>query len=211
MLAVTQRLVDDRHAIDGRGIAREWQSVEELARLCHAVRTEEIYRSRTPFGAGPIHHELGPGYRAARHPHRNVVPSLQPAGTTHVVRVIVREQDPAQRALREQRRFELLPDLGAGARGHAGVDQREAVAVLEQPEVDVIEVDRQRHAQPVQAGKDFECGTRRVRLLHQIVQARLVGRIVFTLGRQRVGEWGARALRVVLHDACYCDRKGGEG
>ena len=37
----------------------------------------------------------------------------------------------------------------------AAIDDRQAIAVLEQPEIDVIERERQRHAQPMHAGGDF--------------------------------------------------------
>src|SRR3546814_4814132 len=52
-----------------------------------------------------------------------------------------------------------LPDIAADRRVEAGVDDRRprslSVMVVEQPEVDVIEADRQRHAQPAHAGRDF--------------------------------------------------------
>jgi hypothetical protein len=38
----------------------------------------------------------------------------------------------------------------------AGIDDGPARAVFEQPEVDVVERERQRHAQPVDAGRNLE-------------------------------------------------------
>ena len=37
----------------------------------------------------------------------------------------------------------------------AAIDDRQAIAVLEEPEIDVIERERQRHAQPMDAGRNF--------------------------------------------------------
>ncbi len=38
---------------------------------------------------------------------------------------------------------------------HAGIDDGEAVAIFQQPQVDMVELEGQRHAQPVDAGRDL--------------------------------------------------------
>ena len=49
-----------------------------------------------------------------------------------------------------------LPQVPRGLRAEAGVDEREAVAVGEDPQVDVVERERQRHADPPHPGGDLE-------------------------------------------------------
>jgi len=40
--------------------------------------------------------------------------------------------------------------------GKAGIDDRPAAVVFEQPEIDVVQRERKRHPQPVDAGGNFE-------------------------------------------------------
>src|SRR5260221_2773531 len=49
-----------------------------------------------------------------------------------------------------------LPERPRGFHAEAAVDQREAVAVGEDPQVDVVERERQRHANPPDAVADAE-------------------------------------------------------
>ena len=53
---------------------------------------------------------------------------------------------------RERRREMPLPQLARRRVAEAAVDERAAVAFVEQPEVDVVERERQRHPQPQQPG-----------------------------------------------------------
>ena len=72
----------------------------------------------------------------------------------HVVRMVVGHEDAAQRPAAEHVLLELQPGVAADVVGHAGVHQQPAVAVVEQPDVDVVELHRQRDAQPQHAVGD---------------------------------------------------------
>src|SRR5262249_24336200 len=63
-------------------------------------------------------------------------------------------EDPLDRAAAEMRRKDALPQRARIVEADARVDDGPARAVLEQPQVDVVELERQRHAQPVDSGSD---------------------------------------------------------
>ncbi len=68
-----------------------------------------------------------------------------------MIRVQMREQDAGQRPFTQQRGAKLFPDLARCRGGHAGIHQRVAAGILEQPQVDMVEGNGQRHPQPQQA------------------------------------------------------------
>jgi hypothetical protein len=83
--------------------------------------------------------------------------------------MVVRDDHPAQR-LAHARGEQPLPQRARRLVAETAVDQRprriSVLPVLEQPEIDVIERERQRHAQPVNARRDLAGlrGRRRRRL-----------------------------------------------
>src|SRR5262249_38674581 len=76
----------------------------------------------------------------------------EPAGVAHVVRMKVRHQHAPHPTTVEVRREDALPERARVVAAYAGVDDGPARAVVEQPQVDVVELKRQRHAQPVDSG-----------------------------------------------------------
>jgi hypothetical protein len=60
-------------------------------------------------------------------------------------------------------REDALPQRARVRQPEPGVDHGEAVAVVQEPEVDVIQRERQRHAEPADAGSDGERGAGRGR------------------------------------------------
>ena len=103
----------------------------------------EHQRSRQQiFGAGDLQ----------RH-----VPALaQPPRQSEVIGVIMGDDD-ARHRLAGHRPGEQRFPMGAGAREvHAGVDDRPTIPGVEDPQVDVIETEGQRHPRPVHARRHFE-------------------------------------------------------
>jgi len=71
----------------------------------------------------------------------------------------VRDDDARDRPPRERPAQRGVPERARLLEPHPGVDDRPAVAVLEHPEIDVVELERQRHAQPGDARGDIEQAT----------------------------------------------------
>ena len=69
-------------------------------------------------------------------------------GKPGVIGVKVGDDDPLDRPATEAIVDDPEPSLTRVIDCHAGVDQGPAVAIFQQPQIDVIEAERQRHAQP---------------------------------------------------------------
>jgi hypothetical protein len=102
---------------------------------------------------------MGRQVLAERHQQGRPGQFLQPGGETEVIGVEMGDDDardaPATRR-RRQPRQDLLPAVLDRIQREAGVDDHPAVVVLEQPEVDVVEREGQRHPQPVDTGRNLE-------------------------------------------------------
>ena len=99
---------------------------------------------------------------ALRRPELHAESTAEPVRIAGVVGMVVREHH----ALDGRKTLEqLFPDRTGLAVADAGVDDGPAAFVLQQPKVDVVERKRQRHAEPVDAGRDFDrrAGIRRLR------------------------------------------------
>ena len=135
------------------GVAAPGQGVQVVTG--HAVAAEEGAEVVADFPVAGRMQLGGERPLAPGHPHRGLEVPRQPAGLTDVVRVVVGDDDtvdgpPAQGILEGG-----APDfLGVTGR-EAGVHQGPAVAVLEQPQIDVVEGERQRKVQPMHAGGHF--------------------------------------------------------
>ena len=118
---------------------------------------------------------------AGRHPERRAGAGAQPVRQAHVVRVAMGGEHAHQRFGPGALRQHLVPGGAGGVVGDAAIDGGPAAAALEliaqQPQVDMVEGKRQRHAQPVQAGRQFGQRSRRGQhVAKRIVQLRF-GRI----------------------------------
>ena len=92
---------------------------------------------------------------AQRHVERGVPLLAQPAGEADMVGMEMRADHAHHRFALELLGEDLLPERSRVLRIDAGVDDRPAVLLLDQPQVDVVELEGQRHAQPVDAGGDI--------------------------------------------------------
>jgi hypothetical protein len=93
--------------------------------------------------------------RPRRHPYLGADRLGQPRCETHVVGVIVRDEHAPQRSARKDRIVERRPRRATDIVRHPRVDDGPAAAVLEQPDVDVVQLHRQRHAQPPEPVRDL--------------------------------------------------------
>src|SRR6185312_3954879 len=91
---------------------------------------------------------------ARRGPQLDAKPLGEPAGQPDMVGVIMRDDEPRHRPV-ELVRDDMLPEALDGVAGDAGVDNGPTRAVRDQPQIDVIEREGQRHAQPAHARRDL--------------------------------------------------------
>ncbi len=80
----------------------------------------------------------------------------QPVGVADVIGMEVGDQHPPDRALAQLACEEALPQGAGGRQAHSGIDHRDPVTVLQEPQVDVVQLERQRHPDPADAGRDLD-------------------------------------------------------
>ena len=117
--------------------------------------------------ARPVAADLGPDDMggqelAGRHPQRRPGLRHQPGGQAEVIGMEMGDDEALHRAV--QAFDQAAPDGAHAVVGETGIDDRPAVAIAQQPEVDVVELEGQGHAQPENAGRnlDFFAGSRRL-------------------------------------------------
>ena len=103
---------------------------------------------------GSMAHHPGEQPFLLGHPQGRLPTPDEPIGEPDVIRVVVRHDDPSDRQSAEPLGKDPFPQLLGLRHRVAGVDDRPAGAVFEQPQIDVVEREGQRHAQPVHAGGD---------------------------------------------------------
>jgi hypothetical protein len=150
-----------------RVVARAAADLLQRRLVDQPVRAEERRRRLAAEAGGALRrHPRGVVVgRADPQPARMLgrAPALaQPVRQPDVVRVHVRDDDAQDRQAVERGREHLLPLRLRFVAGDAAVDHRPALAAVEavaqQPEVDVVEGEGQRHAHPAHAGSDLEGG-----------------------------------------------------
>ncbi len=83
------------------------------------------------------------------HPQLDTETLRQPAGQAEMVGVIVRYHHASNRMATQIVRNDLVPQSPCGLRVQPGVYQGPTGAVAQHPQIDVVERERQRHAQPI--------------------------------------------------------------
>ena len=147
-------------ALEGRG---QWHHALGVAALVtmevgDAVRGHAVARHVGGAQVLALDEIVARGLRAhvlaQRHPEWRVPLLAQPAGEADVVGMEVRADHARDGFAVELLGEDLLPQFARVLRIDAGVDDGPAVLLLDQPQIDVVELERQRHAQPVDAGGD---------------------------------------------------------
>ena len=121
-----------------------------------AVRAEQRARVRKCVSGMPGLHGVGGQELRGGHPHRPVEACREPRGVADVIRVVVRHHDAGGSPAAQRRREMARPQIPGRRVAVAAVDERNTVALAHQPEVDVVERKRQRHADPADAGRDLD-------------------------------------------------------
>ena len=91
-----------------------------------------------------------------------------------MIRMKMRDDHAPDRLAVKVLRKNLLPAAARLVGGETAIDYRPTVAIFEQPQVDVVQHKRQRHAQPKHAGRNGGDGAGRGRLGDGVAQAREV-------------------------------------
>jgi hypothetical protein len=80
--------------------------------------------------------------------------------------MIVRDDHPLYRLALEN----LLPQRARLRVADPGIDHRPTLVLFSQPQVDVVELERQRHRQPMNAGRHFQRGAGRGNFRERILE-----------------------------------------
>ena len=91
-----------------------------------------------------------------RHGQCRTKASCQPCRIAKMIRMVVRGDDALDGTARERGREMRFPEGSGRGIAVAAIDLGPAVAVGEQPQIDVVESERQRHAQPADAAHDLD-------------------------------------------------------
>src|SRR6266705_512592 len=175
-------LLHQLELFSGESVAHEHRhrvvEAETRASLAHRVRGEILGLRHPEFGAGA----LG-----------------QPRGETRVIGMMVRDDEAPDRAPRDASGEDALPQRARGVVADAAVDECPALAIFEQPEVDVVERKRQRHAQPVHAGRDLQGLAGRWRSGVRILQDGFAGHALWMArgARSRIQGFPRRKVRIL--------------
>jgi hypothetical protein len=109
------------------------------------------------------------------HPQRRAEFAADPTGQAHVVGMHVRADHARDRLALERLVENLAPIFARLFERDAGVDNGPAFAVLDQPEIDRLQHERQRHANPMHAGRNLARLAWFGRFAQRINQLRLGG------------------------------------
>ena len=112
----------------------------------------------------PLEPELRHEPLCLRTPELHAKTTGQPLRIADVVRVEVRHEHANDRSIGEHAGEQLLPQITRRGEADARVHDGDAVPVLEEPEVDVVERERQRHPDPLDAWRNLDCGSTRGRV-----------------------------------------------
>jgi hypothetical protein len=161
--AVGKTVILLRHRSDQAAVALRPADLDRLLDVAEADAAVEIGELAME-GAGPV------GDRLARMapfavggPKLDAEPLGEPAGKAHMVGVEMRADEPRHLLAVERAGEDPLPEpFGLGI-ADAGIDDCPAGAVLHEPEIDVVELKRQRHAQPAHARRHVQRRARRRR------------------------------------------------
>ena len=130
--------------LDGVRLEAQPAEMVEIELRRHVGGVEIEHAAEQPFAPG--------------RPQRRLPAFAQPTGEAHMVGVKMRADHAGHRPAGQITIQHLVPQLADLVCVHAGIDDGPAVAVVQQPEIDVTEPGQlQRHAQPEHARRDLDC------------------------------------------------------
>ena len=126
----------------------------------HDEKVSRHVAAGTAVAAGFAREQAGHVVVGGADPERRVPALADEVGQTDVVGVHVRDDDAQDRHTLQLRLEDLLPLRAGLVPSDAAIDHRPALdpvdGIAQQPEVDVIEREGQRHANPTHAGRHCE-------------------------------------------------------
>ena len=141
-----------RHTIDAMPEAAETGPVFLDQIFGIARRAIEPYTFGRRLMPGIGHQVAAHQVIGARHPQRDIEAPHQPAGQPDMVGMHVGDDHPFDRAALHRAVEQLLPGIARRLVPDASVHHGPAVFIVQQPEIDMIELHRQPHPDPVNAG-----------------------------------------------------------
>src|SRR5689334_17957999 len=112
------------------------------ARILEAVAAENRENRIGRITRGARRNRMRRQVFTLRRPELDPETLAQPLGVARVIRVVMSEDDALDRREASQ---ELLPQLARLCVAYTGIDDRPSAFVLHDPEVDMVERERQRH------------------------------------------------------------------
>jgi hypothetical protein len=146
-----------------------------LARFVQSMAGEQGERGFVGMAGQLCEHNLGGNELGFGHPQLDAEALREPAGEAEVVRVVMRHHDAPDGQAREALGDDLVPQRARGFGVEAGIHQRPAGPVAQHPQVDMVEREGQRHAQPEHARRDLLPGAAGWSLRKGKGQARITG------------------------------------
>src|SRR5690606_30996879 len=137
------------------------EATEALAIAFDAALAEpggavEIQRLLRRVAAGVEHERLAHQEVGARHVKIDAPFAAEPAREADMIGMETRYDEAGHRLAAETGLEDLAPERLHLVGGDAGIDNRPALAILDQPEVDVVELEGKRHAHPPDAGRGLD-------------------------------------------------------
>src|SRR6185437_6222698 len=152
LLAFDNAAIGARQLVDAMAEAAEARAIILEQVLREACRPIEAQTLGGRFQSGVGHQVAAHEEFRARDPKFDVELAHQPAGEADMVGMHVSDDHALDLAAAHRTGEELLPGLRRLLVANAAVDDGPTVAVLQQPQIDVVELHRQAHAHPVHAG-----------------------------------------------------------
>ena len=142
-----------RHRWDTAAVAFLPLAEELSFRVVETGAAREIAPHRGEILGSMAHHPSGQPFLLGD-PQWHLPTLGHPIGEPHVVRVVMRHDDPSDRHSAEPLGKDPFPQLPGLGHGIPGVDDRPARTVFEQPQIDMVEREGEGHAQPLHARGD---------------------------------------------------------
>ena len=148
-----------------RVIAGAAPDLGQRIRVVQTMRSKEVGRPRAAKAGGAARAVARGVVVGGADPQRRIPALAQPPGQADMVRVHVRHDHPQHRQALQLGGEDVFPLCLGGVHGDAAVDDAPALhdtavragdVVAQQPQVDVVQGKRQRHADPANAGGHFQ-------------------------------------------------------
>jgi len=147
-IVLAQTAEDVGHARDILAETAETRRIAVDAALAEAGRAVEIQRFLRRFAAGVEDQRLAHQEIGARHLEFDVPFAREPAGEADMIGMEMGDDEAGDGLALEARLKDLTPQGLDLVGRNAGVDHRPAFVAFDQPEIDVVELEGQRHPDP---------------------------------------------------------------